>query len=87
MAVVVGVSGGTQVRGVSVCTVAIVSPVLGVVGWGEAASFDNRGHVNRRRRVGSQDDAVFFKVARHVRRDPLGAGGQGQGQPEVTRMS
>lgn len=87
MAVVVGVSGGTQVRGVSVCAVALVGPVLGVVERGEAAGFDNRGHVNRGRRVGSQDDAVFFKVARPVRRDPLGAGGRGQGQPEVTRMS
>lgn len=53
MAVVVRVSGGAQVRGVSVGTVALVAHVLGVVGRSEAAGFDNRGHVNRRRRVGS----------------------------------
>lgn len=53
MAVVVSVSGGTQVRGVSVRTVALVAHVLGVVGRGEVAGFDNGGRVNRRRRVGS----------------------------------
>lgn len=53
MAVVVRASGRTQVRGVSVHTVALVARVLGVAGRGEAAGFDNRGQVNRRRRVGS----------------------------------
>lgn len=53
MAVVVRVSGRTQVRGVSVHTVALVAHDPGVVGRGEVAGFDNRGHVNRRRRVAS----------------------------------
>lgn len=53
MAVVVRVSGGAQVRGVSVGTVALMAHVLGVVGRGEAAGFDYGGHVDRRRRVGA----------------------------------
>lgn len=53
VAVVVRVSGRTQVRGVSVHTVALMAHDPGVVGRGEVAGFDNRGHVNRRRRVAS----------------------------------
>lgn len=53
MAIVVRVSGRAKVRWVSVHTMALMADVLGVAGRGEVASFDNRCHVNRGRRVGS----------------------------------
>lgn len=52
VAAAVRVSGRTKVRGVSVHAVAPMADVLGVAGRVEAAGFDNRCHVNRRRRVG-----------------------------------
>lgn len=53
LASVVRVSGRIQVRGVTVHTWPPVGEVLTVVGWGEAASFDDRRHVNRGGRVSS----------------------------------
>lgn len=85
VAVVVRVSRGAQVRGVSVRAVALVTRVLGVAGRGEAAGFDDSCHVNGGRRVGSQDDAVFLDVPRRIKRNILRAGRRGQ--PEVTRRN
>lgn len=53
MADVVGVSVGVQVWRVAVYARPFVVDVLTVAGWGEAASFDNRRHVHRGRRVSS----------------------------------
>lgn len=53
LASVVRVSGWIQVRGVTVHTWPLVGDVLTVVGWGEAAGFDDRCHVNRGGRVSS----------------------------------
>lgn len=52
VAIVVGVSGGTQVRGVPVSAKALVADILDVIGRGEAAGLDDGRHVNGRRGVG-----------------------------------
>lgn len=47
------VSGGVQVRGVTVCAGLLVVGLLAVIGRGEVAGFDHGRHVNWRGRVGS----------------------------------
>lgn len=53
LANMVGVSGGIEVRRVAIYTWPFVVHVLTVAGWGEAAGFDDRCHVNRGGRVSS----------------------------------
>lgn len=84
LAYVVGVSGGIQVRRVTVHTRPFVVDVLTVAGRREAAGFDDRRHVNGGGGVSSQDDAVFVDVLRHLDRSGLVIGQRGQ--PEVSWM-
>lgn len=59
---VVGIPVGVQVRRVAVHTWPFV--VFVETGWGKAAGFDHRCHVDRGGSVSSQYDAVFVDVLR-----------------------
>lgn len=56
---VVGLSGAIEVRWMAVHARLFVAGALAVVGWGKAAGFNHRRHVNGGGSVRPQDDAVF----------------------------